>query len=319
MRNKIINLFFITLLFFQTGCLKKEKKIVKASQQPIEVKVSVDKPSIKIGDIVRYTIKVDAASNVWFNIPPFSENIGGLAVCNWNKSEKKHLANGRITQVQTSELETYLVGEYEIPATNIIYAVNGKTNYISGTPIYIEVTSVATTNDTFSGIRDIKGVVDIQALAEKKSKLFFIVIIAALLAALIIIFLTRKRKKTKEVFIPPTPAHITAYTALKELDNKQLIEKNQIKEFYYELSNILRHYIEDRFKLKAPERTTEEFLHELNNDKSFPEKYRALLKKFLTESDLVKFANYSATTDNAHNAENRTIEFIDETKEVCNP
>ncbi len=319
MRNKIIHLFFITLLLLQTGCLKKNKKVVKTSKQLIEVKVSVDKPSVKIGDIIRYTIKVDAASNVWFYIPDFTETAGGLAVYNWNKSEKSQLPNGRVIQTQTSELETYLVGDYEIPATNIIYAANGKTNYISGTPIYVEVTSVATTNDTFSGIRDIKGPVDIQTLIKKKSKMFLIVIAAALLTSLIIIILVRKRKEVKKVVIPPTPAHIIAYNALKNLDEKHLIEKNHIKEFYYELSNILRHYIEDRFTIKAPERTTEEFLHELNNDKTFPEEYRALLKKFLIESDLVKFANYDAGCENAHNAEDKTIEFIDETKEVRSP
>ena len=40
--------------------------------------------------------------------------------------------------------------------------------------------------------------------------------------------------------------------------------KGRIKEFYERISNILRHYIEHRFDLHAPERTTEEFLYELN-------------------------------------------------------
>jgi len=314
MRLKIINLLFVFLLLLQTSCLKKESKNIEMSKQLIEVKVSVDKPSVKIGDIISYTIKVDAASNVWFNIPAFSENIGGLAVYNWHKSEKVHHPNGRVTQTQTSELETYLVDDYEIPATNIIYTVDGKTNYISGTPIYIEVTSVASTNDTFSGIRDKKGPVSIQLLIKKKSRMFMIAIAAALLATLTIILLVRKRKEVEKVIVPPTPAHIIAFNALKELEAKHLIEKNHIKEFYYELSNILRHYIEDRFTLKAPERTTEEFLIELNNDKAFPKEYRELLKKFLTESDLVKFANRAVTSENAHNAEDKTVEFIDQTK-----
>ena len=145
--------------------------------------------------------------------------------------------------------------------------------------------------------------------------MFLMVIAAALLVTLTIIILVRKRKEVEKVVAPPTPAHIIAYKALRDLEAKQLIENNHIKEFYYELSNILRHYIEDRFALKAPERTTEEFLTELNNDKNFPKEYRELLKKFLTESDLVKFANHAVTSENAHNAEDRTIEFIDQTKE----
>jgi len=221
MKLKITYLLFVFSLLFQTSCLKKEKIKIKMSKPLIEVKVSVDKPSVKIGDLIRYTIKVDAASNVWFNIPPFSQKVGGLAVYNWDKSEKARLPSGRVIQTQISELETYLVGDYEIPPTNIIYSINGKTNCISGTPIYIEVTSVAGTNDTFSGIRDIKGPVSIQSLIKKSSKLYLIVIFLVLFVILVVLILVRKRKIVKKVFTPPPPpAHVTAYKVLKNFVNK---------------------------------------------------------------------------------------------------
>ncbi len=181
------------------------------------------------------------------------------------------------------------------------------------------MSSVANTNDTFAAIRDIKKPLGIDALVHKKSKKYLIAILAAVLAALIVILLIKKKKSKEETKkAPPLPAHVKALRALKELDEKHLVEKNKIKEFYYELSDILRHYIEDRFALKAPEQTTEEFLHELNTDANFPKEYRSLLKKFLTECDLVKFANYSASPENAKNAENSTVDFIEETKIINN-
>ena len=311
-------LLIIAQLILFIGCSEKEKPKLHFSKQPIEVKVSVDSPNVKIGDLIHYTIEVDAASNVWFHIPQFMENVGGLAVNNVNIMEKKRdPQSGRVSQKQIYDLETYLVGDYEIPSTNIIYAINGKTNYISGTPIFIRVSSVATTNDTFAVIRDIKPPLGIKALEQTVSKKYLYAIIAALVAALIVLLFVRKRKRIENIEkAPPLPAHIKALNALKELDEKHLIENNKIKEFYYELTNILRHYIEDRFRLKAPEQTTEEFLRELKNDINFLKEYRPLLKKFLTECDLIKYANYSTSPENAKSAEDTTLDFIQETKEI---
>ena len=53
---------------------------------------------------------------------------------------------------------------------------------------------------------------------------------------------------------------------------------------------MLRHYIEDRFGLRAPEQTTEEFLAELRQKHVFGERQKDLLRAFLEHCDLVKFA-----------------------------
>jgi hypothetical protein len=94
-----------------------------------------------------------------------------------------------------------------------------------------------------------------------------------------------------------------------------LIEAGRVKEYYYRLSNILRHYIENRFHLRAPERTTEEFLVELQSSDALNQNYRELLSAFLTECDLVKFANYGATRDDAQRAHDTAVRFIEETRE----
>ena len=62
-------------------------------------------------------------------------------------------------------------------------------------------------------------------------------------------------------------AHEMAYARLRALVAEKLVEQGRIKEFYERISGILRHYIEDRFDLHAPERTTEEFLAELRFDR----------------------------------------------------
>ena len=65
-----------------------------------------------------------------------------------------------------------------------------------------------------------------------------------------------------------------------------------MKTFYFRLSAIMRYYIEERFGLRAPERTTEEFLAEISNADVFNTGQRNYLKSFLKASDIVKFAKH---------------------------
>lgn len=73
---------------------------------------------------------------------------------------------------------------------------------------------------------------------------------------------------------------------------------------YQKLSDILRRFIEERYGIHAPTKTTEEFLSDLQEDSlpilaSFP---KEALSRFLLESDLVKFAKHTPKKDATSNA-----------------
>ena len=85
------------------------------------------------------------------------------------------------------------------------------------------------------------------------------------------------------------------HTRLQELVDEDLIGSGRIQEFYIRLSDIIRRYIEDRFGIRAPERTTEEFLAEVSSGNVLKERDTALLDEFLAHCDLVKFAKHQPT------------------------
>ena len=60
--------------------------------------------------------------------------------------------------------------------------------------------------------------------------------------------------------------------------------------FYVELSGIVRGYLENRFELRAPELTTEEFLASAGASPDLTAAHQTLLREFLRQADLVKFA-----------------------------
>lgn len=86
-----------------------------------------------------------------------------------------------------------------------------------------------------------------------------------------------------------------ALLELQQLLEKHLAEKGLFKQFYVELTHVVRRYIERRHGIRAPKQTTEEFLQMALQSGSFPPPTLQRLQDFLTSADLVKFAGISAS------------------------
>tara|TARA_B100001173_G_scaffold95434_1_gene82590 strand:+ start:6428 stop:7036 length:609 start_codon:yes stop_codon:yes gene_type:complete len=136
-------------------------------------------------------------------------------------------------------------------------------------------------------IRDIKGVVDVPSGNEW---LFFIfALFGVAIVVFISIWIIRRhlaKSSEKSVLIPPQPPHILAWNKLQS--SLDLIHDADL--FCTDVSLIIRVYLEGRFDLQAPDRTTEEFLFELQTSKYLDDSHKDLLGDFLSECDLVKFA-----------------------------
>ncbi len=112
--------------------------------------------------------------------------------------------------------------------------------------------------------------------------------------------------------------HELAFQRLDRLQQKDLISKGLIKEYYSELSDIVRHYIEHRFSLRAPEMTTEEFLSQLQWKDVFGKEEKDLLKEFLFSCDMVKFAKYGPSREEIQNSMELAKAFIRKTVPIAN-
>jgi phosphate/sulfate permease len=117
-------------------------------------------------------------------------------------------------------------------------------------------------------------------------------VLAAALGAGVFFWLRRKRRDAEEAAQAARPAHEKALEALATLRG-QLSEENTMA-FIIEVSRILRVYIQDRFELRAPHRSTEEFLAEASVSERLSPGDQELLGDFLRQCDLVKFARRSA-------------------------
>jgi len=118
------------------------------------------------------------------------------------------------------------------------------------------------------------------------------------------------------------PAHIIALQELDKLKGDQLWQHDKVKEYYTRMTDVLRVYIEDRFKVPAMEQTTFEILSDFKANKSLidAESYNGL-KDILELADLVKFAKLTPLPDDNHQSLNSAYLFVQYTKieEVVEP
>ncbi len=115
--------------------------------------------------------------------------------------------------------------------------------------------------------------------------------LAALIVAAVCIVFWRRRSGTLAVGGEvPLPAHTKALRELARLRQAPRETHEEVEAFYVAVSQVMRIYLEERFGLHAPERTTEEFLAEVEAGESLLTSHRYALGQFLEQCDLVKFA-----------------------------
>ena len=132
-----------------------------------------------------------------------------------------------------------------------------------------------------------------------------------------IYFLLRYKKvpqKQLKPQAPELPAWDKAYQQLETLRRENLLDKGLFKEFFTRVADITRHYMEDRFNIRAPHMSTEEFLYYLGITGHLNETQNAALKDFLNSCDMVKFAKYAPTINEALRNFDLAKRLVDDTR-----
>jgi hypothetical protein len=112
-----------------------------------------------------------------------------------------------------------------------------------------------------------------------------ILLVAALIAAA---FLWLRNRQKRRTVIPPVPPHVRA----RQRIDAALQFIGDPRAFCIAVSDAVRMYLEERFNLRAPERTTEEFLRDLQKTPVLTQPQKSSLATFLEQCDLVKFARF---------------------------
>jgi hypothetical protein len=299
-----------------TSETKKFEIDKKYDRGPLTAHVRIDKSKITIADTITLELEAAVDPNYDVNMPNMNEALTNFGIVDWTNLGDKLDPNNNVLSTYRYRLEPFLSGTFPIPALTFeFHDVNNpqENQYkLTTEPIDIEVTSLLGEQLADLKIADIEGVI---GMPKQKSYLWIWIlsgiVIAAVTTGTIIYF---RRKHVKELVRIYKPAHEIAYERLRILVEQKLIEAGKIKEFYEGISDILRHYIEHRFDLRAPERTTEEFLYEIQYTNVLAGSDKESLGEFLRHCDMVKFAKYSPTNEQIQQMFDHAKKFIEKTK-----
>ena len=156
-------------------------------------------------------------------------------------------------------------------------------------------------------IRDIKPPVEIPTGWEW---LGWVLAALATIAVAVLIWRWWQKRRLQIPMEPPVPAHARA----KQMLEKALELIAQPKPFCILVSDTIRIYLEERFDFRAPERTTEEFLHELQGTDLLSAEQKEKLGEFLECCDLVKFAKYEPREPELRDLHGSALRLIEETE-----
>lgn len=324
-------LFCLGLPLILAGCeksadSKKETtfEIDKDYQRgPLTVHVRVDKAKMTIADTFLLELEAAIEPNYEVQMPKVDKVLENFGIVDWENLGDKLDENNNVVSRYQYKLEPFLSGTFQIPAFTFefysldfardrdVNSPDDKKHEITTEPIDIEVTSLLGEQRAELKIAGIEGVVEMPA--EPSYWWVWVLSVTAIIAG-VIFWANRRRHKAEELVRIFKPAHEIAYERLRALVKQNLIKAGKIKEFYERLSDILRHYIEHRFNLRAPERTTEEFLAELTSAGVLSQPDQERLREFLQHCDLVKFAKYNPTAEQVQKTFDLVKDFIETTK-----
>lgn len=157
-----------------------------------------------------------------------------------------------------------------------------------------------------AALRDIRGPVEIPSGWAWVWRTLFALAIAALGWWAWHVWQKRRKEGPVEAAVPP------AQTARERL-REALWLINQPQPFCFAITEIVRAYLEQQFGLRAPERTTEEFLGELQQSLALDQRHKGALEDFLLRCDLVKFARLEPAQAELEELHAAAVRLVDET------
>lgn len=304
MKKKVLYIISLVLLL----------QVSAATAQNVILNAKLDTFAMRIGEQTRAKLELSIDSGYNVVLPELEKEnlVEGIEVLE-SKEYSQNVDGGRKKYIQEYLITSFDSTRYEIPPFEVVV---DKDTFASNRLI-LDVYSVEIDTANINNIAGPAEVVDVQLTWEEVRDAIYLAIILILVAVALVmttISLIKNKPIIRIVKVKPKlPSHVIAINRIDEIrNNESLSAEGNEKEYYTQLTDVLREYMHDRFGIDAQEMTTSEIIDELlkiKDKESIKE-----LKEILEVADLVKFAKMKP--DERENRLNMTnaIEFVNETK-----
>ena len=328
-RSGLVAVFLSVLASSEFAGAQDETAIEKkATMGPVNVTVRLTPAQPVIGDSLTLDILVSAKNDVEVLMPEFGEALGRFQIIDFLPKESLD-ANGDTLLTQKYRLQSPPSGNHAVPPILIEFvdrrpgekpAPDGLDAYELFTErINFSVESVLV-DDATADLNPPMGRLDkVEAPAESLvSNWAYVGVFAAGLLGVGLTFLAGyfdRRRVLKKTAYEIARRQLDRLLADKKYLAENSIDQEVIHRFYFDLTSIIRKYLENRFSLRAPELTTEEFLFSLTDSAELSDEHKKLLDHFLKHADLVKFAGLEPSVRDIDQSVESATQFLEETRE----
>lgn len=288
---------------------------------PVSVTLRVAPSAPRIGDVVELVLEARAEPGVELLMPEFGEALGRFEIVDFAPSEREEGAGLTVAR-QRYRLQPNRSGKQSIPALRVEFVDRrpGQKPAPEGEDAY-EILTERVALDVAS-ILAADAPLELRPAHPDLSRRRFPglpwwgwLLAACALAAVATPFALRAwqdhRARQRQ-----RSAYEIARGELDALLAKGRPQAETVDGFYVELSLIVRRYLENRFALRSPELTTEEFLSEMGRSPDLARGHQQLLRDFLVEADLVKFAGVRPGAEVVGQSIAAAERFLEETRDV---
>ncbi len=302
---------FIGFVVFSVAMLDTISQNFLSAQQ---ARVDLNPDEIVIGQHAALTIEIEAPAEGIIVFPAISDTITkNIEVVRFGLPDTIHKGNGLISLRQKHTVTAWEKGYFPIPPLRFMHIDHPDTIMFETRAQLLQVLGVDV--DMEDLYKDIRPIIGMPVTWREVIPWIILLIVAALIIFFTVRWLKNRKPKEEAPTIwekPDVPAHIAAISSLETLRRKNLWQSGKVKQYYIELSDILRMYLHKRYKINAMEMTTGEIMYVLPEyiDKQF---LRERLQDNLQLADLVKFAKHRPETEVHSRVMDESISFVKDT------
>lgn len=303
---------FLSLLLISSNGVKA---------QEVSVTAQLDSTVIFIGGQIDLKLEVSQPENLNVTFPLLTDTITqNIEIVKAGSLDSIPQDNNRILLQQTYRITSFDSGLHYIPPIQFELANAELTRPIETEAMALMVVNPFEEVDPQKGITDIKTPLNtpfhLSELYRYWPYLVGLIVLGLIIAFVVFRYYNREvniplLKKEK----PKVAPHVVALNRLDHIKEEKLWQRDLVKRYYSDVTDTLRHYIEERFQIRAMEQTTDEIMDAFKSVDLREVKSIDNLKQILQAADLVKFAKHEPLPDENDLSMINAYFFVNQTKQ----
>ena len=280
------------------------------------VSAAIDSTTLFIGDQTDLHLRATCVVGEQVQMPLLNDNlIPGIEIVDRTIIDTTQLKDGRVQYDQYMTLTSFEDSLFYIAP--LPFVSSGDTVWSES--LMLNVVQPFEMDSTDIAITDIKGIYKAPIWWWG---IFRWVLLALAIAGIgvggyyLISYLRRRYGDVPAVVVPTEPSRPADEVALEKLDairEQKIWQSGQVKEYYTQLTDVVREYIARRFEVSSTEQTSDETLRAMRVLLTDKKELYDNLRKMLTLADLVKFAKWTTTPDENEISLRNAYTFVKET------